>query len=134
MTFPARRDPPPMTTTGLAGAGKAKDAKKARPKKTAKRKAAGRFKALNFFVDFTARSLTRAEALTWIVLFRDTKPDGLASVGQADIARRIGADVKTVKRAMAGLRKRGLLIVVAKGGLNQGTSVYRVVPLTPPPR
>jgi hypothetical protein len=39
-------------------------------------------------------------------------------------------NVGTVKRAMAGLRRRGLLTVIFRGSLRRGPSAYRVHPLT----
>ena len=98
----------------------------------AKRKTGDRFAVLNAFVDFTAAGLPRAETLVWLILFRDTKPDGLARTSQADLARRAGANLRTVKRAVANLERRGLLKVVRRGGLRQGPSTYRVKSLEPP--
>jgi len=116
-------------------------AKKAK-RKPARRDTASRFAVLNAFVDFTMGGLARAEALTWLVLWRDTKPDGTAHTSQTDIARRIGANPSTVKRAVAALVKAGLLAVVYRGSLRRGPSVYRVRPLAreaiaptrPPPK
>jgi DNA-binding MarR family transcriptional regulator len=88
---------------------------------------------LNAFVDFTAGTLTRAEVLVWLILYRDTKRDGTARTSQADLARRAGVNLATVKRAVVGLRRRRLVTRVAKGNLRRGPSVYRVYPLTPPP-
>lgn len=76
--------------------------------KEAKGKAAGRFAVLNAFVDFSMQDLPRAETLVWLALFRDTKADGLARTSQADLARRAGVDVRTARRAIVGLRRRGL--------------------------
>jgi len=93
---------------------------------TGRRKAADRFAVLNAFVDWTAAGLTRAEVPVWLILFRDKKPDGIARTSQADLARRAGANLATVKRATAGLRRRGLLTVVFRGSLRRGPSAYRV--------
>lgn len=97
-----------------------------------RRKTADRFRALNAFVDCSMTDLTRAESLTWIVLYRDTR-DGTACTSADDIARRIGASRRAVTTAIAGLRKRGLLTLIHRGGLNRGPSVYRVEPLARPP-
>jgi hypothetical protein len=105
------------------------DASKAKGKPS-RRNTADRFAMLNAFVDFTMQGLSRAEALVWLALFRDTKPDGIARTSQTDLARRAGANVGTVKRAMIGLRRRGLLTVVFRGSLRRGPSAYRVHPLT----
>jgi CRP-like cAMP-binding protein len=89
-----------------------------------------RFAALNAFVDFGVASagLTPAEAIVWLVLFRDTKSDGTARTGQADIARRAGLSVRSVKLALRNLRSKGLVRVVRRGRLNAGPSTYRVHP------
>jgi hypothetical protein len=84
---------------------------------------------LNAFVDFTMQELSRAEALVWLALYRDTK-DGTAQTSQSDIARRAGENVRTVKRAIAGLHRRGLLVLVHRGSLRRGPSTYRLPPLT----
>ena len=98
----------------------------------AKRKTGDRFAVLNAFVDFTAASLPRAELLVWLILFRDTKPDGLARTSQADLARRAGISARTVVRAIASLVRRGALKIVHRGGLRRGLSSYRVLPLVKP--
>lgn len=120
---------PPMepTTTPAPGTTPAR-ATKAKGKPS-RRKTADRFAVVNAFLDFTAAGLSRAEALTWLVLWRDTKPNGTAQTSQADLARRIGADRSTVKRAVAALVKAGLLAVVYRGSLRRGPSAYRVRPL-----
>lgn len=97
--------------------------------KPSRRNTADRFAVLNAFVDFTMRELSRAEALVWLVLYRDTK-DGTARTSQADIARRAGVNVRTVKRAVVGLHRRGLLVLAHRGSLRRGPSTYRVRPIT----
>jgi len=65
----------------------------------------------------------------WPVLFRDTKPDGLARTSQADLARRIGRSVRTVYTALRQLETLGLLMVIRRGRVSVGATVYRVRPL-----
>ena len=101
---------------------KAKD--RPRPKRKPK-KAGNRFAVLNAFVDFTICGLGRSDIAVWLVLYRDTK-DGIARTGQTDIARRAGVSRVTVSRAVGRLERRGLLVVVYRGGLNRGVSAYRV--------
>ena len=72
--------------------------------------------------------LSRAEALTWLVLWRDTK-QGTVRTSMTDVARRIGASKRAVVDAVSGLEKRGLLIVVYRGGMRRGMNTYRVQPL-----
>jgi hypothetical protein len=89
-------------------------------------KHSGRFAVLNGFVDGVMGTLPRAAALTWVCLWRDTKPDGLARTAVVDLARRVGGDRSTVIRALRLLVDRGRLDVVRRGGLGRGVSTYRV--------
>ena len=120
--LPPMNPPRPRTT---ANNGKAE-----KPKRTAI--TANRFHELNAFVDCSLTELSRAEALTWLVLWRDTK-NGTVRTSAADIARRIGCSRRAVTDALARLRKRGLLVLVHRGGMNRGVSVHRVQPLAKPP-
>lgn len=90
--------------------------------------AGARFKQLNTFIDFSVADLTRTEIAVWLVLFRDTR-EGTARTSMRDIARRAGCSVRAVGTAVARLEARGLLKVVHRGGMNRGTSRYRVRPL-----
>lgn len=96
------------------------------PKRTA---GAGRFAVLNRFVDLSMRQIDPTTAAVWLVLFRDTKPDGTARTSQADIGRRICRGVRTVYAGLRKLEGLGLLIVVRRGGVNAGPTVYRVRPM-----
>ena len=90
------------------------------------RRHAGRFAVLNGFVDGVMSTLPRAAALTWVCLWRDTRPDGLARTAVTDLARRVGGDRRTVLRALRLLIDRRLVEVVRRGGLGRGLSTYRV--------
>ena len=92
-------------------------------------KTGDRFKVLNNFVDFTMRDLKAADVRVWFVLYRDTK-GGTAATAQTDIARRAGVSVRTVHGSVKRLERLGLLKVIHRGGLNRGSSRYRVVPMT----
>lgn len=87
----------------------------------------GRFAALNDFVDFTLDGLTGAEVKVWLILFRDTKANGLARTGQTDIARRAGLSVRGVQKIISRLEAKGLVQLVRRGRLNAGPSSYRVI-------
>lgn len=91
----------------------------------------GRFAEINAFIDHTMHALTPAERAVWLILWRDTKPTGLATVGQADLGRRAGCDPRTVRRATDGLVGKGLVRVVRVGRIGAGPSVYRVRPVNP---
>jgi hypothetical protein len=93
-----------------------------------KQKAPDRFGSLNAFVDFTLRELSRADVITWLILFRDVR-DGLAQTSQRSIAERGGLSVQHVNKAVKRLEAAGLLTVVKRGGFRKGPNVYRVHPL-----
>ena len=100
--------------------------KREKPPKQFKQVTKDRFEVLNSFVDCSLAGLSRADVSTWLVLYRDTR-NGIAVTSQADIAKRIGASDRAVRSSIGRLEKRGLLIVVRRGGLIQGPSKYRVI-------
>jgi hypothetical protein len=91
-----------------------------------------RFEMLNAFVDDGMGHLTPHESAVWLVLFRDTKPDGTARTAVADIARRGGIGRRTVLRALKKLERLRMLRIVHRGGLNRGASAYRIFPFPAP--
>jgi len=93
------------------------------------RRTRDRFAVLNSFLDMTAGALTRAELLTWLILYRDTKADGTARTAQEDVARRAGVSARAVRRALTRLKAFGLVRTVWQGGFRKGASVYTVEPL-----
>ena len=121
---------PPMEPSKPRPASTANGKASDNPKRTAA--TSNRFGELNAFVDCSMADLSRAEALTWLVLWRDTKSGGTVRTSSTDIGRRIGVSRRAVTNALAGLRQRGLLRLVHQGGINRGTSVYRVEPLAKP--
>jgi hypothetical protein len=125
-------EPPPLVTTKAKPSPNGANGTR-RPSPTVVNGKAGRFAVLNSFLDFTLRDLDRAAATVWLLLYRDTKADGLARTSQADLARRAGVKPRSVVRAVAKLRSFGLLTVVRQGGLRRGPSSYRVHPLAKPP-
>ena len=98
-----------------------------RPKAT-KRRSGQRFEILNAFVDGGMAELTRAELAVWLILYRDTKTNGTAQTSLEDLALRGGMDRQTASRAVGKLKKRKMLRVVNRGGLNKGPSVYQAFP------
>jgi hypothetical protein len=98
-------------------------------RKTTKRQSRLRFEILNEFVDRGMANLTPHQAVVWMVLYRDTKPDGIARTSIVDIARRGGIARRTVINSIACLRQLKMLRVVKRGGLNRGTSAYAVFPI-----
>ena len=85
------------------------------------------FYTINDFVDVSMRGLTGAAAKVWIVLWRDTKTNGLAKTAISDLARRMGCSPTTAKRAVRELKAAGLIVVTVVGGLGRGANVYQVV-------
>jgi hypothetical protein len=118
---------PPMDDHGPAPARKPKPAKASRPKR--KRSSAGRFQSINAFIDVTMARLAPAQRAVWFILWRDTKPTGLAGTSQASLARRAGVSDRAVRSALRVLEQAGLVIVVRRGSLRRGPSTYRVHPL-----
>lgn len=85
-----------------------------------------RWQMLNAFVDETLKSLNGAQAKVWLVLYRDTKPDGRVRASDADLGRRAGLAARSARRARVKLVELGLVKVVRRGSLLGGASVYRV--------
>jgi len=85
-----------------------------------------RFRVLNDFVDGSMRDVGDGAAKAWFILYRDTKPDGLARTGLSDMATRMGCSVSTAKRSVRVLKDRGLVTLVRKGAPGVGPNVYRV--------
>ena len=46
-----------------------------------------RFSSINQFADSLMKKLSRCEIAVWLLLWRDTKPDGLAATSQAYLAQ-----------------------------------------------
>jgi hypothetical protein len=101
-------------------------------RRTTRRRSRLRFEVLNGFVDEGMAKLTPHESVVWLVLFRDTKPDGLARTSVDDIARRAGIGRRTALRALKNLERLRMVKVVQRGGLNRGASSYRVLPFPAP--
>ena len=121
-------EPPPMHQPEPPPVGGLKPTKAGKPKQ--KPSSRGRFQCINAFLDVTMANLDRAALAVWLLLWRDTKPDGLARTSQADLAWRAGCDPRTVRRALDSLQQAGLVTVVRQGGLNRRSSIYRVGPLS----
>jgi hypothetical protein len=98
-----------------------------------KRRSVERFATLNAFVDFSMAPLKPSERAAWLVLWRDTKPDGIARTSGRDLARRCGICERSARYAIKSLERRGLLRIVRRGGLRAGPSSYRVIALEPAP-
>jgi hypothetical protein len=121
--IPVGEEPPPMDEI---------DPDASHPRRgKAKGKPGGRFAVLNAFVDGTMATLKPSERAVWLILFRDTKPDGIARTSERDIARRAGVSDRMVRYALTALERRGLVQVVRRGWLRAGPSSYCVFGLEP---
>jgi len=100
--------------------------------RTGKRRSGLRFQVLNAFVDEGMKALKPAAAVVWLVLYRDTRPDGIARTAADDIARRTGLSRSTVLRSLKSLERARMLRVIRRGGLNRGPSIYRIFPFPVP--
>ena len=96
--------------------------------KPAKGKAtAGRFQVLNQFVDQSARLVGSTAVATWLVLYRETKPDGTATISHNQIGELLGIKRRTAMRATQDLIDAGLLVVTKRGHATGHTpSTYRI--------
>ena len=110
--------PPGVTLPPMNGRQKRRDTRKG-PKHT------GRFAVLNAFIDGSMCKLTRSQALTWLVLYRDSR-DGIARTSFKDIAGRVGCSPRSAVEAVKKLRELKLVHLTRRGGLNRGANVYRV--------
>jgi len=137
-TLRVGEDPPPLRPLPSANGDNGRPARhqghqdKAKGK-PARRKTGDRFAVLNAFVDAGMVGLSRVEAMTWLVLYRDTR-DGTACTSMESIASRAGCCKRAAIDAVQRLRRRGLLLQVFKGGINRGPSRYRVLPIPKPPK
>lgn len=119
MEPPPMRDRMPTPSACLSDQG-------GKAKGSARNAAAGRFAVVNAFIDATMADLTPAERSCWFVLWRDTRPGGLARTSQASMAKRAGISDRAVRAALRALERRGLLRVARRGRLGRGASAYRV--------
>jgi hypothetical protein len=81
---------------------------------TKKRLSMDRFKILNDFVDAGLRQFSRSEAFVYLILFRDTQPDGLARTSRSELAERGGMTIRQASRALQSLIKQGVVRVIHK--------------------
>ena len=85
-----------------------------------------RFAVLNAFVDISMRTVSKSDRGVWLVLYRETKPDGLARISEKQIAALVAADERTVRRSINRLQKAGLIEIARRGGIGRGPSWYRI--------
>lgn len=89
-----------------------------------------RWTMLNDFIDYGQRHLTSSAVRVWLVLFRETKPDGLARITVEQIAARAGICTRSVDRGLDELRGDRFAVCVSRGTRNKGPSVHRLLPIS----
>lgn len=87
---------------------------------------AARWATFNAFMDACLKHLSPVEANVWMLLFRDTKPDGMARTSSRNLAQRCGCSLRAVTHAMKMLRKTKLIEVVTASTNRGSPSVFRV--------
>jgi hypothetical protein len=87
------------------------------------------FQNLAAFVDEGVRTLSRSELATYLILIRDTKPDGTARAGLDDLAERGGMSRWAASRAVRSLVAKGVLRIVRRGVPGKAT-LYTIFPPT----
>jgi DNA-binding MarR family transcriptional regulator len=85
------------------------------------------FQNLAGFVDQGVRTLSRSELAVYVILLRDTRPDGTARAGLDDLAERGGMSKKSASRAVGSLVAKGVLTIVRRGRVGRPT-LYTVFP------
>jgi hypothetical protein len=85
------------------------------------------FQNLAGFVDQGIRGLSRSELATYLILLRDTRPDGTARAGLDDLAERGGISRWSASRAVRSLVARNVLTTVRRGRAGKAT-LYTIFP------
>ena len=92
-------------------------------------KAGDRFALHRRFVAHGMRLVKPTAALAWTVLWDSADRHGIVgNVSQTTIADRIGCSLPTAERAVRELKAAGLVEVKRTGGINRGSSTYRLKP------
>jgi hypothetical protein len=86
------------------------------------------FPLFRAFVDMGLRDMERSEVVSYLVLLRATRSDGMAQISYASLAERGGVTRRQAIRAVKSLVARGLVAIVDRGGWREGASIYCVTP------
>jgi len=112
-----------LTHEGIVAAGRGKVTKQ---KMQMAADGSDRWATFNAFMDVTMKHLSPVEANVWLLLFRDTKPDGLARTSSRNLAQRAGCSVRAVSHAMKLLKAATLVEIVTASTSRGCPSVFRV--------
>ncbi len=85
------------------------------------------FRNLAAFVDEGVRTLSRSELAVYLILMRDTRPDGTARAGLDDLAKRGGMSKRSASRGVQSLVNRGVLRIIRHGVPGKPT-IYTIFP------
>jgi hypothetical protein len=94
---------------------------------TRRRYTLDRFHVLNEFVDHGVADLSRSEIAVYLILFRDTKPTGLARTSLTEFARRGGMSERQASRALGLLIKRNVVHIIRRG-IRGKAALYSLYP------
>lgn len=83
------------------------------------------FSLMNRFWNTTAKDVSHLERDVWTNLCLDSKK-GVANTAQSTLAERLGTAQPHISKAIKGLVKRGLLVVLRQGGYRRGLSEYLI--------
>ncbi len=86
-----------------------------------KRNRSARFDVFNHVVDVVQRDLEPTQFSVWVTLWRLADGKGLVAKSHQQIAGLVGVHRDTVKRAVAELVSRKLLVVIEKGNPRENT-------------
>jgi hypothetical protein len=94
---------------------------------TRRKYALERFQVLNDFVDLGLADLSRSEIGVYLILWRDTKPTGLARTSLTELARRGGMSERQASRALGKLIGQGAVHVIRRG-IRGKAALYSLYP------
>ena len=101
-------------------------ANKKKPPTQSKNRAVNRLKMENDFLDKVGMKLKPTTRYVWLLLLRDTKPDGTAQTAITDLARRSDVSTRSIDTALKELKQAKAIEVIRRGSPESGPSIYRV--------
>src|SRR5262245_48567890 len=86
-----------------------------------------RWKVFNHFVDRGLAKLSRSEGFVYLILFRDTRPTGLARTALSELAQRGGMSERQASRALQSLIRKGKVYVI-RAATGRRAALYSLYP------
>lgn len=90
---------------------------------------------LTSFIDKSMTELSNAEIVIWLMLWRDTKKNGLAKTSISYLAKRSGMTERMIRKGIRSLIENGMLKRIKRGGTSNGKkwiSLWRVCRIEEP--